>query len=271
MCHDHPVLGGYLRTLPSVAVAMLSDRVTVDGVRLHVPGSRTIRASVLLGNVRLRSVLDSVLRPGCTFVDVGANIGAVAVWAARRVGPLGHVVAVEPAADNIAVLRANVDANHLGNVAVVTGAAGRAREQREFYVRGDVSAVGSLFPDSIYASVTDIVHVEVTPLDDLVTGSADLVKIDVEGAELDVLAGMPRLLASPATKLVVEWHPVLQRAAGYAAGALPRALLDHGFSLEGVDHLTRRRLDPGHIAELTERLVVARRPIELFAFRDQRA
>jgi len=248
---------------------MVRDTVKVDGVRLHIPGSRTIRASVLFGNVRLRSVLDRVLRPGSTFVDVGANIGAVAAWAARRVGRNGRVVAVEPAADNIAVLRENVRANGLDSVTIVEGAAGRARELREFYVRGDVSAVNSLFPESIYASVTEVVRVQVTPLDDLVSGSADLVKIDVEGAELDVLAGMRRLLQHDSATLIIEWHPVLQQAAGYTCDALPRALLDQGFALEAVDHLRRRRIGPADIAGLTERLTAARRPVELFAFRPQ--
>jgi FkbM family methyltransferase len=239
----------------------------VDGVRLHIPGSRAIRASVLLGNVRLRSVLDAVLRPGATVVDVGANIGATAVWAARRVGPQGRVVAVEPTADNVAVLRENVELNGFRNVTIVAGAAGRRRESREFYVRGDVSAVNSLFPDSIYASVTQVVRVDVQPLDDLVLGPADLVKIDVEGAELDVLAGMTTLLQVPSIRLLVEWHPVLQQAAGYAPDALPRALIDAGFALETVDHLRRRPFGVQHIAGEAERLIAARRPVELFAWR----
>jgi FkbM family methyltransferase len=275
LCHDRRVFGSqdwrvfgrYLATMPAVAAAMLGESVTVDGVRLRVPGTRAIRASVLLGNVRLRAMFDAILRPGATIVDVGANIGVITAGAARRVGPEGRVFAIEPAVDNVAVLRENVHANGLGNVTIVAGAAGRRHETREFYLRGGVSAVNSLFPESIYATVTEIVRVTVAPLDDLVRGTADLVKIDVEGAEMDVLGGMPRLLAAPAVRLIVEWHPMLQQAGGYPADALPRALLDHGFSLEAIDHLRRGPLTAGDIGSMCERLTAARRPVELLAFR----
>jgi FkbM family methyltransferase len=267
LCHDRRVFGRYLATVPPVAAAMLRDRVTVDGVRLRIPGTRAIRASVLLGNVRLRAMLDGILRPGATLVDVGANIGVITAAAARRVGPEGRVIAIEPAADNVAVLRENVHANRLGNVTIVAGAAGRTHESRDFYLRGGVSAVNSLFPESMYATVTEVVRVTVAPLDDIVRGTADLVKIDVEGAEMDVLAGMSRLLAVPAVRLIVEWHPILQQAGGYPGDALPRALLDYGFTLEAVDHLRRRALTGGDIAATCERLIAARRPVELFAFR----
>ena len=176
----------------------------------------SVRLSVVAGNARLCAVLDTVLRPGSTVIDVGANIGVIAAYAAMRVGSGGRVVAIEPAADNLQVLAENLRRNNLTNVSIVDAAGGRRRESRQFYLRGDVSAVNSLFPESCYSTVTATTEVRVAPVDDLVEGDADLVKIDVEGAELDVLAGMPRLLARRGIHLVVEWHPVLQQAAGYA-------------------------------------------------------
>ena len=67
-------------------------------------------------------------------------------------------------------------------------------------------------------------------------------KIDVEGAELDVLEGMPRLLRAPRIALIVEWHPLLQQLAGYGADALPRWLLERGWCLQAASHLTVRPL-----------------------------
>src|SRR6516225_8949327 len=87
-------------------------------------------------------------------------------------------VSVVPAADNVAVLRENIAANALHNVVVHQTAAGRTNEVRDLFLRGDMSAVNSLFPESVYASVTDVVQVKVMPLDDLVDGRADVVKID---------------------------------------------------------------------------------------------
>ena len=244
---------------------MRSETTEFAGLSLRIPGPVSVRLSVVAGNARLCALLDTVLRPGSTVIDVGANIGVVAAYAAMRVGTAGRVVAIEPAADNLRVLTENLRRNDLANVEVIDAAAGRRRESRQFYLRGDVSAVNSLFPESCYASVTATTEVSVAPIDDLVEGGADLVKVDVEGAELDVLAGMPRLLAQRGIHLVVEWHPVLQEAAGYAPDALPRMLMDSGFRLDAVGHGGSWPLNASDIPELASRLARAGRPVELFA------
>jgi hypothetical protein len=115
--------------------------------------------------------------------------------------------------------------------------------------------------------VTDVLEVPVARLDDLVDGGAELVKIDVEGAELDVLEGMPRLLGCPRLALIVEWHPTLQAMAGYAPDALPRWLLDRGWRLQAASHFSVRPLADSDLPGLTARLRRAGRPVELVARR----
>jgi len=105
------------------------------------------------------------------------------------------------------------------------------------------------------------------PLDDLVEAAPDLVKIDVEGAEVDVLAGMRRLLRHPAIQLIVEWHPRLQEAAGFPPDLLPRMLVGEGFELQAASHTRLARLVPDDIGALAARLHFARRPVELIARR----
>jgi FkbM family methyltransferase len=261
------MLNGMWEYARPLAQACVGAHVDLGGARVRIPGPLSIRLSVVAGNMRLHRLMDTSLRPGASVVDVGANIGYNTVHASRRVGPSGRVVAVEPAADNVRVLRENLAANALENVVVHTVAAGRTHEVRDLFLRGEVSAVNSLFPDSVYASVTGVEQVPVAPLDHLVEGDADLVKIDVEGAELDVLAGMTRLLRRPAIRLIVEWHPRLQEAAGYAAGALPRALLGSGFVLQASWHTHMMRLDAGDIDGVAERLRRTGRPVELVASR----
>jgi FkbM family methyltransferase len=252
-----------LRYAAPLVQAFCARRVHLAGARIEVPGELVIRMSVVAGNIRMHRLIDAATDRGGTIVDVGANIGYNTVYAAKRVGPGGRVVAVEPADDNLVVLRRNISANGLANVVIHHAAAGRVHETRDFFLRGDISAVNSLFPDSVYATVTRVAKVRVEPLDDLVPGEADLVKIDVEGAELDVLAGMPRLLRNPGLTLIVEWHPALQEAAGYAADALPRALLAQGFTLDAVSHMSTSRLDGQGIPTVADRLRRARRPVEL--------
>lgn len=251
---------------PSLQAA-LGDQVTLAGLRLHVPGPRIIRLSVAAGNVRFQRLCDAAVEPGATVVDVGANIGYNTIYAAHKVGPQGHVYAVEPAQDNLAVLYANLLANRMGNVAVLPFAAGRARELRAFYLRGDTSAVNSLFPENFYAPVTAAIQVAVAPLDDLVAEQPNLVKIDVEGAELEVLAGMERILTAPNLRLIVEWHPLLQQSAGFAPDALPQFLFDRGFQLYKLKGRSLQRLDIDALAALLPRLLRARRPVDLLAAR----
>jgi FkbM family methyltransferase len=247
--------------------ACIGEQVTLAGLRLRVPGPLAIRLSVVAGNMRIQRLMDSLVSPGATVVDVGANIGYNTAYAAHCVGPSGRVIAVEPTQDNLAVLYANLLANNLRNVAVLPCAAGRSRGVHTFYLRGSISAVNSLYPDSFYAPVSSIVQVPVAPLDELVAADPELVKIDVEGAELDVLAGMARILAAPRVRLIVEWHPVLQQAAGHAPDALPRTLLAHGFRLHAASHVRVAPLDAADIAGLLARLLQARRPVELVATR----
>lgn len=253
--------------IAAAARALVADTVTVAGSRVQIPGSVQIRLSTVLGNRRIHRLMEPYLVAGATVVDAGANIGYNTVYMARRVGPSGRVVAVEPAADNLRVLRTNVARNGLANVDVRPVAAGRAHETRTFYLRGDVSAVNSFFEDSVYAQVTGVVSVQVEPLDALVDGIADLVKIDVEGAELDVLAGMTRLLRSPRLRLVVEWHPLLQEKAGYPADALPHFLLEHGFALLAASHTATRPLTNENLGAVMSGLRKTGRPVDLLAQR----
>jgi FkbM family methyltransferase len=254
--------------LPRAALdAWRGETIRFAGAAVQVPGVRRIRLSVIAGNMRIHRLLDRFVGVGSSVVDVGANIGYNTLHAARLAGPKGRVVAIEPTPDNLAVLRSNVATAGLRNVAVEPVAAGRTRGTRDLFVRGTVSAVNSLFPLSCYASVTDVLPVPVVPLDELVDGAVDVVKIDVEGAELDVLEGMSRLLRAPRVVLIVEWHPLLQQLAGYAADALPRWLLARGFELQAASHLTVRRLAAGDLPALTSRLWRLKRPVELLARR----
>jgi FkbM family methyltransferase len=247
--------------------AWRGETIHLAGAAVQVPGTRRIRLSVVAGNLRIHRLLDRFARPGSTVVDVGANIGYNTLHAARCVGRRGRVVAIEPTPDNLAVLRRNVTAAGLGNVAIAPVAAGSARGTRDLFVRGAVSAVNSLYALSCYASVTDVLRVPVVPLDELCEGPADVVKIDVEGGELEVLEGMSRVLQAPQLALIVEWHPLLQHLAGYAPDELPRWLLGRGWSLEAASHLTVRALAAHDLEPLTSRLLRQRKPVELLARR----
>jgi FkbM family methyltransferase len=138
------------------------------------------------------------LKPGDVFFDVGANVGFFSMIAARLVGPSGRVIAFEPVPSNVAVIRENARLNGFQHVQIVEQAVYRESGRSELaladYAGGAMLAAIGRPPDDSGRTL----QVATTSLDDAVFGAGlpapRLIKIDVEGAELDVLIGMERLL-----------------------------------------------------------------------------
>jgi FkbM family methyltransferase len=188
-----------------------------------------------------RKFLLGAVRPGMTVADVGAHIGFYTVLAAKRAGEGGRVIAVEPSEDNLGCLRENLTLNGLGNVEVHPVAVGARREERAFHLTGSSDSHG-FYPHPLTETVKEI-RVQCVPIDEIVPGRVDLLKIDVEGAELEALEGMQRTLASnPRLTLCIEWNPACMRNAGYDPMGLPQQLQSLGFQTIRVLDDTENRV-----------------------------
>jgi FkbM family methyltransferase len=124
------------------------------------------------------------------------------------------------------MLRANVAANDLDNVTIVDGAVGA--EEGEFrFVTERESALSHLARDDADIG-SDEFRVHVRRLDDLLASSGrsnvDFVKIDVEGAEVDVLSGATRVLEQDRPIVLVEVEEAHQRRYGASPSDVPRTL-----------------------------------------------
>jgi FkbM family methyltransferase len=191
-----------------------------------------------------RGLLLDALPAGGVLIDVGAHVGIVTLQAARRAGAAGHVHAVEPTPSNGDALIENLALNGLDNVTVHRCAAGREPGSAVLHQMG-LTYLNSLVGANPYGREAAAVEVPVRPLDDLVTGRVDAIKIDVEGAELDVLAGADRILAdNPHLTLCVEWNPMWMREAGHDPLDLLDALSERGFRPTLVADETRRLVAP---------------------------
>lgn len=179
----------------------------------------------------------SRLRPGDVVLDVGANIGTFALPLASAGAA---VIAVEPASDTSARLRNHVVINDLVNrVQVKQIALGNSRTQLELRV-GSKKDTGLR---TLTGGGEVIEVVEVITGDELLQNLAikpDIVKIDVEGAELMVLRGMPNALRN-ARLLFVELVVRHQARAGETVTALVEHLRDFGFT---PWHIRIRGLEP---------------------------
>jgi FkbM family methyltransferase len=195
-------------------------------------------------------ILKAFLRPGGTFVDVGANIGVYTGWAARLVGRDGRVHAFEPAPVTRHALCRMVDANRLDNVRVVPVAVGASAGCITLYLVQGASGLTSAVPPSIDGGTTRV-EVPMTTLDAYAekarTGTVSLVKIDVEGYEIEVLKGATALLGSDSGPAVVfETQANHLERAGVRFGDLPAWLEDQlGYGLFALLPSGLRRVPRG--------------------------
>ena len=175
-------------------------------------------------------LLRDLLQPGNVFIDVGANWGYYTLAAAQLVGRQGRVVAFEPEPRLFALLAANIEVNRLRHVLPQPFAIGPRQERVSFtaFNADDGNWGLSRAVDPVRAGGADF-ETESRPLDEVLDaasiGTAQLVKIDVEGAETGVLAGMRRGLASGRFRyIMLECHPGLLAERGLSEASCVAAL-----------------------------------------------
>jgi FkbM family methyltransferase len=148
--------------------------------------------------------------PGTCAFDVGANVGLFAVDLSRAVGPTGRVIAIEPLPVTADLLRSNIENNGCFNVEVVMAAAGAVAGQLELKLAHDPAQHSTATELPLGQIAVGSVRVPGVTLDDLWEGagrpSVSFVKIDVEGAEDDVLRGALAMIAACRPQLIVEVH-----------------------------------------------------------------
>jgi len=206
------------RLLGRRTLARLGDR-SIIWVDLHRSGaSKVVYANP--PDYPEMLVWRQVLRPGDLFVDVGANIGSYAIWAAD----LGaEVIALEPAEDTFALLLENVALN-------------------DYLIRTFQAAAGATCGSVRFTSGRDTVNrmdpegsVETTMLTiDSVIESRTVagMKVDVEGFEFDVLRGCERALSEHRISLIqLEWNRTSREAARADRRPVADLLARHGYCL----------------------------------------
>ncbi|WP_395397006.1 FkbM family methyltransferase [Novosphingobium sp. BL-8A] len=146
-------------------------------------------------------LLESLCLPGKAFVDVGAHIGSVIAGVARCCSP-SVIIAIEAVPAKAEALR-----RRFPNATIHGCAAGEEDGEMPFFIDLQRSGYSSLYPRSDREQLQEI-RVPIRRLDDLVgTETADVVKIDVEGAELAVLRGGKALLARDKPTIMFESGP----------------------------------------------------------------
>jgi FkbM family methyltransferase len=222
-----------------------------------------------------------LVKPGMIVLDVGAHVGYYTRHCAQLVGPEGRVIAFEPHPRTFKTLRRNVQ--QFPQVIPAPVAVAEAEGTAELYDYLMMSASGSLHYDETMlalqkAQLTDsdiapriatqfpveTYTVRTTPADDYLAGfgidRVDVIKMDIEGAEMSALRGMQQTIArSPNLYLIMEYNPQALKAFGFEPETALAEVLGMGFArveaIEPDGTLTDLTHDQSAIAGLTTRLM----------------
>jgi FkbM family methyltransferase len=160
------------------------------------PHDRGISRTLLLfGRRELehKRLLELIVRPGMTIFDIGANIGYYVLIESRLVGDGGRIIAVEPSSKNVQMLRQNLRLNRVANVVEFEGGVSDSVGERNLHVSSR-SNLNTFHPPEAgdYHLSGELVPVATTTVPQLASefGPPDLMRMDVEGHEVEVLTGM---------------------------------------------------------------------------------
>lgn len=188
----------------------------------------------------------SRIRPGDVVFDVGGNCGQLALLFSMLIGPTGKVVTFEPLPSNHETLVRNLQLNHCDNVDARPIAVGRRRDRLKFDFDPDYRMRGNLagFSGGDY-QWSQSLEVDCDSLDN-VTSECGLaptwLKIDVEGAGGEVLAGAEQLIREHSPEIVFEMHATTEESPEFRC--LKELRDRHGYSLRLLDGSSLDRLAP---------------------------
>ncbi|HSV45092.1 MAG TPA: FkbM family methyltransferase [Ramlibacter sp.] len=216
---------------------------SVEGLSLCLDQADVSVSAPLAAGVyeqHLVSFFKGFLKPGMHVVDAGANLGLYTLLAAGLVGPQGRVWSFEPNSENCRLLLVSALRNDLANIELHPVALGNGRGHMFF-----TSALGSN-GGLVEEGKRNLTHpscriVPLARLDDFAIERADLVKMDVEGAEGLLVQGATQFLARHRPTIVAEFsHEMLNRISGMPGAAFLRLFTALGYRVSVFDKLTHQ-------------------------------
>jgi FkbM family methyltransferase len=218
----------------------------LNGLRVQIyPGDETSCTLLLSGLYEPNEFywLNGCLMPGQTFIDIGANLGLYTIFAAKKVGPCGTVVAIEPSSREFARLKANVELNELSNVRVLRVATSNHSGEADLLVAEEAHSGHNTLGDFGYPIMArGKERVRAMRLDEIVRElgltRVDVVKIDVEGAEYATLQGAADTVERFKPIILLEVSDRALRHQGASGSQVWDFLLWKGYSINSFDGKT---------------------------------
>jgi len=181
-------------------------------------------------------LLEALLRPSDTFLDVGANEGYFSVLAASLVGPSGRVHCIEPQTRLQPIIRRNISLNAAQSIVVHEIALMDVENRVELFLRPSTNTgASSMFRYWRIGSAKQVARAMTMDsfVRTMVVPKARFVKVDCEGAEGAIVRGARRTLSAGVFDFIaIEYHPTIIGSA--ACGQVHRELIDSGYRLTKV-------------------------------------
>ena len=190
-------------------------------------------------------IFRKTIHSGMNIVDMGANIGYYTIVAARRVGSKGKVFAFEPEETNVSFLRKNIEHNHLTNTIVEQKALSNSTGKQTLFLTKNNKGTHSLVNNRNTKNKTTV---EIDTLDNALkkydSPIIDIIKMDIEGAEVLALEGMRETISrNPHLIIFSEFYPKAISRFGRSPKSFLETFQNLGFTLFIIDE-NKNTLEP---------------------------
>lgn len=250
-----------------------SDFTETQGHKIFLDSKDSSRLSIMGTYEPFETELvKKEIKKGDIVLDIGANIGYYTLIFAELVGEEGKVFAFEPEPTNFALLKKNVEISGYQNVMLVQKAVSNKTGKFKLYLCEDNNGGHSIYKQH---NSKRSVEVETTRLDDYFKndgGKINFIKMDIEGAEMEAIQGMPSLLKkNKNVKIISEFNPPLLKQGGIEPAEYLELLIGFGFKLLEVSE-REKGMKPVDISKLLEMYALSkRRYTNLLCVRESKA
>ncbi len=205
----------YLRKLGLLKKYIKSGEININGFIFYFGASDVGIAETLITNkdyeLDTRKIIEKILTPNSVFFDLGANIGLHSIFASRQISENGKIYSFEPSPETFNYLLKNIKSNSLEKKIIAENLAiTNIKGQAPFLITKN-SECNSITNNKNYINNNSLIFVNTISIDEYCDikniNNIDLVKMDIEGQELNAMKSMINIVSkSPNFKIIFELH-----------------------------------------------------------------
>ena len=241
-----------------------SSHVSVQGHEMYLDSSDSLQLSTNgVFEPYTTQVIKQNISGGDIVIDIGANIGYFTLIMAKGIRENGKVFSFEPEPKNFELLKKNVEINNYSNVILEKKAIGNKTGTTKLYLadrKNNIFSSGMhrIFRSDLVSQIPDPISINIIKLDDYLQDlkfikKIRLIKIDVEGAEFDVLKGMNKILdENKEIEIVMEFSSENLEDYGSNAYDVVDFLMNKGFKLSVINEVEKRMEEVTGVKEIID-------------------